>query len=211
MFTGLIESVGRIAAVTAGVDALALRLESTLAAELAIGDSLSVNGVCLTVRQRDEGAVLVDIGPETARVTTAAAWRVGDAVNLERAMLMNGRLGGHFVLGHIDGVGHVERLQRQADSRWVTVRFAAELAPYFIPKGSVAVDGVSLTVAALREQEFDVQLIPYTWDHTAFRGLQIGDAVNLECDMIGKYVVRYRQTQSAQISPIDSRNTDSAD
>jgi riboflavin synthase len=161
-----------------------------MAPELLVGDSLAVAGVCLTVTVIDGDDVHADVGPETARVTTLGALKRGQAVNLERSMRTDGRLGGHFVLGHVDGVGVVEDVRADGESHWLTVGFPALLAPYFIRKGSVAVDGISLTVADLGAKQFDVQVIPYTWAHTTLGGLRVGDRVNIECDMVGKYVVR---------------------
>jgi len=189
MFTGIVEATGTVADVRAESGGLRMRIETGLASALAPGASLAVNGVCLTVVVVDGAHVLADIGPETARVTTLGGLRRGDTVNLERPLRADGRLDGHFVLGHVDAVGQVTGVRAEADSHWLTVRFPAALAPYFIRKGSVAVDGVSLTVAGLGDSAFDVQIIPYTWEHTALRHLQPDDKVNLECDMIGKYVV----------------------
>ncbi|MGE0043206.1 MAG: riboflavin synthase [Vicinamibacterales bacterium] len=190
MFTGIIEAQGRLAEVKSTASGFRVRIETALAPELAPGDSLAVAGVCLTVTVVDGAEVHADIGPETARVTTLGALQRGQAVNLERPMRTDGRLGGHFVLGHVDGVGHVEDIRPDGDSHWLTVGFPPVLAPYFIHKGSVAVDGISLTVAGLGEKQFDVQVIPYTWAHTTLGGLRPGDRVNIECDMVGKYVAR---------------------
>lgn len=190
MFTGIIEATGRLDEVKAVADGLRIRIETDLAPALAPGASVGVNGVCLTVVVVDGRHLLADIGPETARITTLGQARRGQHVNLERPMRMDGRLDGHFVLGHVDGVGVVTDVRPEADSHWLTIQFPAALSPYFIHKGSVAVDGVSLTVAGLGDREFDVQVIPYTWEHTTLRHLRPKDKVNLECDMIGKYVVR---------------------
>jgi riboflavin synthase len=133
---------------------------------------------------------MADVGPETSRATTLNSLKPGKAVNLERPLRADGRLGGHLVLGHVDGIGTIEDIRREGESQWLTVAFAPPMAPYFIRKGSVAVDGISLTVAGLGERQFDVQVIPYTWSHTSLKGLRKGDKVNLECDMIGKYAVR---------------------
>jgi riboflavin synthase len=190
MFTGIIEATGRLDEVKAVADGLRIRIETDLAPALAPGASVGVNGVCLTVVVVDGRHLLADIGPETARITTLGQARRGQHVNLERPMRMDGRLDGHFVLGHVDGVGVVTDVRPEADSHWLTIQFPAALSPYFIHKGSVAVDGVSLTVAGLGDREFDVQVIPYTWEHTTLRHLRPKDTVNLECDMIGKYVVR---------------------
>jgi len=138
----------------------------------------------------DDGEVQADIGPETARVTTLGSLRQDQSVNLERPMAADGRVGGHFVQGHVDGTGAVDQIRPDGDSHWLTVSFDRSLAPYFIRKGSVAVDGVSLTVAALGSNVFDVMIIPFTWANTALSSLKVHDRVNLECDMIGKYVAR---------------------
>jgi riboflavin synthase len=155
-----------------------------------LGDSLAVNGVCLTVILIDGPHVLADVGPETARVTTLGGLQRGQEVNLERPMRGDGRLDGHFVLGHVDGIGVIEEIRAEGESCWLTIGFPPALAPFFIRKGSVAVDGISLTVAGLGERQFDVMVIPYTWVSTTLKGLRKGDKVNLECDMIGKYIVR---------------------
>jgi len=190
MFTGLIEAVGRVAGVAHRAAGLRLRIDTTLAAGLEPGASVAVNGVCLTAVEVGAGHVDCDVGPETARVTTLGALRDGEPLNLERPMRADGRFGGHFVQGHVDGTGRLTRIRADGDAHWLTVSFGAALAPYLVPKGSVAVDGISLTVAALAEGTFDVMIVPYTWDHTNLGARREGDAVNLECDMIGKYVVR---------------------
>jgi riboflavin synthase len=190
MFTGLIEGVGTVAAVAPAPGGFRIRLRTTLSAELALGDSLAVNGVCLTVVAIDHGEVHADIGPETARITTLGSLRPDRRVNLERSMRADGRIGGHFVQGHVDGAGRVEEIRPDGESHWLTIAFDRSLAPYMIAKGSIAVEGVSLTIAALRAATFDVMIIPFTWEHTSLSSLQRGDRVNLECDMIGKYVAR---------------------
>jgi riboflavin synthase len=190
MFTGLIEGVGTVAAVAPVPGGFRIRLRTTLSSQLAVGDSLAVNGVCLTVVAVDHGEVHADIGPETARITTLGSLRPDRRINLERSMRADGRMGGHFVQGHVDGTGTVEEIRPDGDSHWITIAFDRSLAPYMIPKGSIAVEGVSLTIAALRAATFDVMIIPFTWEHTSLESLQRGDRVNLECDMIGKYVAR---------------------
>ena len=190
MFTGLIEAVGEIADVKTSPGGYRIRIRTTLAADLASGDSLAVNGVCLTVVTADGGEVHADIGPETARVTTLGSLRQEQRVNLERSMRADGRVGGHFVQGHVDAPGFVEEIRPDGDSHWLAISFDSNLAPYLIRKGSVAVDGVSLTIAGLGEHAFDVMIIPFTWANTALSSLKVGDRVNIECDMIGKYVAR---------------------
>jgi riboflavin synthase len=190
MFTGIVEAIGTLAEVKVTGGGVRVRIRTPLAHEMKVGDSLAVNGVCLTAILIDGDHVMADVSPETARVTTLGSLQRGQQVNLERPMMASARVDGHFVLGHVDGVGSVEELRAEADSHWLTVSFPAALAPYFIRKGSVSVDGVSLTVAGLGERQFDVQVIPYTWDHTTLRTLRERDKVNVECDMIGKYIVR---------------------
>src|SRR5688500_443104 len=190
MFTGLIEALGEIADVKETGGELRVRVRTPLASELAPGDSVAVNGVCLTVTLAEGGDMYADIGPETARVTTLGSLRRGQPVNLERAMRADSRFGGHFVQGHVDGTGVVDDLRAEADAHWMTVTFPEALASYFVRKGSVAVDGVSLTVAGLGRDRFDVMIIPFTWEHTNFPSLRTGARVNLECDMVGKYVAR---------------------
>ena len=193
MFTGLIESVGVVSDVTAAASGVRLRISTPLGSELRIGDSLSVNGVCLTVVEAAAGTVQADVGPETVRVTTLGSLRPGQQVNLERAMRADSRFGGHFVQGHVDGTGIVKAMRQDGDARWLTVAFGAALSAFVIPKGSIAIDGVSLTIAALRDGEFDVMIIPFTWEHTNLHALAARDRVNLECDMVGKYVARAAQ------------------
>jgi riboflavin synthase len=188
MFTGLIEAVGQVVEVEPRAGGCRLHVGTPLAAALGSGESLAVNGVCLTMTREGDDRVYADIGPETARITTLGSLRPGQRVNLERAMRADSRVGGHFVQGHVDGTGTVTAVRREGDSHWLTVAFGAELVLYVIPKGSIAVDGVSLTIAVLRERELEVMLIPYTWEHTALSTLAVGSRVNLECDMIGKYV-----------------------
>ena len=190
MFTGLIEALGTIADVKETGVGFRLRIATSLASQLAPGESVAVNGVCLTVTVAEAGDMFADIGPETARVTTLGSLRRDQTVNLERAMRADSRFGGHFVQGHVDGTGVVEDLRQEEDARWITVSFPPALAPYFVRKGSVAVDGVSLTVAGLGSDRIDVMIVPFTWAHTSLPSLRIGSRVNLECDMVGKYVAR---------------------
>jgi riboflavin synthase len=190
MFTGIIEATGRVDQVTAVAGGFRIRIGTDLASGLSPGGSLAVNGVCLTVVLVDGPSVVADIGPETARVTALGLLQGGQHVNLERPMRVDGRLDGHFVQGHVDGVGVVTEVRAEADSHWLRIQFPASLSAFLIPKGSIAVDGISLTVAGLGDSEFDVMVIPYTWAHTTLRHRQPPDQVNLECDMIGKHVAR---------------------
>jgi len=190
MFTGIVEQVGRLAEMKPMAGGYRVRIETTLAAETQPGDSLAVSGVCLTALVVAQGEVHADIGPETARITTLGALARGQRVNLERPLRADARLGGHFVLGHVDGVGVVEETRAEGESQWLTISFPPSLSPLFIRKGSVTVDGVSLTIAGLDERRFDIQVIPYTREHTTLGDLRPGDRVNLECDVLGKYVLR---------------------
>jgi riboflavin synthase len=190
MFTGLVEAVGTVTEHRPTPSGVRVRIETAVAPDLSPGDSLAVNGVCLTVVSRDTDGVHMDVSPETARITTLGAIRRGSLVNLERPLRADARLGGHFVQGHVDGTGTVEELRQDGDSYWLTVMFAPALAPYIVRKGSIAVNGISLTVAGVDDRRFDVQIIPYTWLHTNLHGTKAGDPVNLECDILGKYVAR---------------------
>ena len=190
MFTGLIEVVGTIAELKTTTSGFRIRIRTPLASELAPGDSLAVNGVCLTVTAADKGMVHAEIGPETARVTALGSLQHEQRVNLERSMRADSRIGGHFVQGHIDGTGVIDEIRPDGDSHWLTISFDRGLSPYLIRKGSIAVDGVSLTVAGLGGNVFDVMIIPFTWANTNLSSLRLRDRVNLECDIIGKYVAR---------------------
>jgi riboflavin synthase len=190
MFTGLIETVGEILEVQPTTAGLRLRLATSLAADVGLGESLAVNGVCLTVIGAGDGEVHADVGPETLRVTTLGSLKPGVSVNLERPLRADARLGGHFVQGHVDSTATLEEIRPEADFRWMTFSFPSLLAPYIVRKGSIAVDGISLTVAGTGPDRFDVQIVPFTWDHTNLRSLRPRDRVNLECDILGKYVVR---------------------
>ena len=190
MFTGLIEGVAEVAGVKPTPAGFRLRLSTDLAKELATGDSVAVNGVCLTVISTVADELQADVSPETARVTTLSALKPGQRVNLERPLRADGRFGGHFVQGHVDGTGTIEDIREEEESRWLTVNFPDTLAPYIVHKGSIAVDGISLTVAGVSPQRFDVQIVPYTWEHTNLWTVRLHGSVNLECDVIGKYVVR---------------------
>jgi riboflavin synthase len=203
MFTGLIEAVGTIAELKTVAGGFRIRIQTSLAADLSPGDSLAVNGVCLTVIATDGGAVHADIGPETARVTTLGSMRSEQQINLERPMRADGRVGGHFVQGHIDGTGIVEEIRPDGDSHWLAISFDRSLSPYLIRKGSIAVDGVSLTVAGLGGNVFDVMIIPFTWTNTALSSLKVRERVNIECDMIGKYVARAIElTEAGRLKPV---------
>ena len=192
MFTGLIEGVGRVAALEprGGDVRLRIAVGSLPFADVALGESIAVSGVCLTVIEFDAGSFAADASTETLGLTTLGGMVVGQAVNLERAMRPTDRLGGHLVSGHVDGVGRV--LSVHDDARAQRWRFAApaSLSKYIATKGSICVDGVSLTVNAVDGEGFDVALIPHTVSHTAFASTRVGDPVNLEIDLVARYVER---------------------
>jgi riboflavin synthase len=190
MFTGLIEAVGEIIEAKPTTAGLRLRIAAEFAREVAPGDSIAVNGVCLTAIVAGEGELHADVGPETLRVTTLGALPRGAIVNLERPVRADQRLGGHFVQGHVDAAATLDDVRPEADFRWMTFAFPSLLAPYIVRKGSIAVDGISLTVAGIGDSRFDVQIVPFTWEHTNLHALRVRDRVNLECDILGKYVVR---------------------
>jgi riboflavin synthase len=192
MFTGIVEEVGTVREVERAGATRRLRVAAALTLEGSeLGASVAVDGVCLTVVERAADELAFDVGPETLERTTLARLAAGDPVNLERPLRFGAALGGHLVLGHVDGVAHVSDVSRVEST--ARVRFALpgpELAPLLVSKGSVAVDGVSLTVAALDEAGFEVMLIPHTLEVTNLGRLARGRAVNIETDVIGKYVLR---------------------
>ena len=190
MFTGLIEAVGRIASVTDHAGGRRLSVDTLLAPDLSQGDSIAVNGVCLTVVSKRPSDFSVDVSPETLRVTTIGEWTLGRRVNLERPLRADQRLGGHFVLGHVDAVTEVSAIRPDGDSYWMEFVLPFALRGYFIPKGSVTLDGISLTLASLGDRDFGVQIIPHTWSHTTLSDLVPGAVVNIEADVLGKYVAR---------------------
>lgn len=203
MFTGIIEEVGRIAKVEDLGGGRRLAVEAAMAPELRVDQSVSINGACQTVVGVDAEAGTFDVVSieETLRKTTLGALEVGDPVNLERALQPDGRLNGHFVQGHVDATGTVVGAEREATDKLYTIRFDEAFAPYLIPVGSVAVDGISLTVARLEENTFTVAIIPHTLEHTNVPTWAEGAEVNLEFDLIGKYVVRALAQGRGDVDP----------
>ncbi len=190
MFTGIIEEVGRVAAVEELGGGRRLTLEASFAPELRVDQSVAVNGACQTVIAAGGQAFSVVAVEETLAKTNLGALGAGDRVNLERAMPAGGRLDGHLVQGHVDATGEVARIEPLADSWLVRVRYPERFAPYLIPVGSVTLDGIALTVARLEDEALTVAIIPHTWTRTTVADWQPGRVVNLEFDLIGKYVVR---------------------
>ena len=191
MFTGLIESVGMVTACDKHGAAVVLTVTTTLpVGEIAIGDSVAINGACLTVTATRETALIFDVSPETVITTTIGSLRSGQSVNLERALRLGDRMGGHIVTGHIDCTGRVARMNEASGNRVIEFTLSPDHARYLIHKGSVAVNGISLTVNKVTRDGFSVNIIPLTQASTTLNKLQIGDNVNIETDIIGKYVER---------------------
>jgi riboflavin synthase len=192
MFTGIIEQVGTLRGVERREAAVSLEIDAGVVAEgISIGASVAVNGACLTVTRSEGRALVFDAIPETLDRTSLGALRVGSKVNLERALRADGRLDGHIVQGHVDATGEVAALEEQGEDVRFAVRCAPEFAAQLVPKGSVAIDGVSLTLVGVEAQGFDVALIPHTLRKTTLGDRVVGDRVNLEADILGKYVLRY--------------------
>ncbi len=200
MFTGIIEEVGKIAAVRDLGGARRLHVEAKMAPELRPDQSVAVNGVCQTVVAVEGMTFEVVAVEETLRKTTVGALTAGMPVNLERALQPTGRLDGHFVQGHVDATGTVAAVEKEQTNWLYRVRFEAQFAPYLIPVGSITLDGISLTVARLDERELTVAIIPHTYDHTNVPTWKPGTRVNIEFDMIGKYVVRWLARQGGDLT-----------
>lgn len=194
MFTGIVEELGTVKRVQWGAQSAVLQICATdILEDLHVGDSVAVNGVCLTVTALSHEGFFADVMPETLRRSALENLRTGSTVNLERAMPANGRFGGHIVAGHVDGTGRVKKLRKDDNAVWYTIQAPPEVMRYVVEKGSIAVDGISLTVAQVGSGEFSVSVIPHTAEVTALRQRRIGDAVNLECDIVGKYVEKLIQ------------------
>ncbi len=191
MFTGLIEATGRLVSLQRGGGGAVLEVTSPLPVqEIAVGDSVAVNGVCLTVTRIGAGTLTFDVSPETVARSTFASLSPGAPLNLERALRLGGRLDGHLVTGHVDCTARLEQKSRRDNAVLLTFRLPEEQARLLVEKGSVAVDGISLTVNELQEDRFAVTIIPHTLARTTLGELGIGGTVNIETDIIGKYVAR---------------------
>jgi riboflavin synthase len=189
MFTGLVEDIGKISALRLRNGSAVMTVQTKLpVGRMAMGASVAVNGACLTVVKKLKSAFTVDVSPETLACTNLGALKPGSLVNLERPMRLNERLGGHLVTGHVDGVGQIAAVKPQGEFTIFSFRIARELGRLLVAKGSVAVDGISLTVNQCRREGFSVAIIPFTLQHTNLQGRRVGDKVNIETDLIGKYV-----------------------
>ncbi|MBS4538942.1 riboflavin synthase [Clostridium sp. D2Q-11] len=192
MFTGLIEEIGIVDRVVKGMKSAQITIKAKkIIDDVKLGDSISTNGVCLTVIDFDKSSFTIDIMPETMRRSNLKNIKSGSKVNLERAMKLGDRFGGHIVSGHIDGVGVVKALEEEDNATWVSIESSSEVMKYIINKGSIAIDGTSLTVALVEGNVFKVSIIPLTKEETTLLSKKVGDEVNLECDMVGKYIERF--------------------
>ena len=212
MFTGIVEEVGIVRQVITGSRSgeIAIQAKKVLAGTK-IGDSIAVNGVCLTVTGLSSDGFTADVMPETLRRSNLGSLRTGSPVDLERAMAADGRFGGHIVSGHIDGTGRIAQMKRDENAVVVTIAAARELLALVVEKGSIAIDGISLTVASVSDTEFSVSIIPHTADETVLLRKAAGDTVNLETDIVGKYVQKLLRHGNAGTGAGDSERSSSGD
>jgi len=204
MFTGIIEEIGSVASIQPSAKSSVLTIQgTTIFEDLHIGDSVAVNGVCLTVSSQTKSTFTADVMHETLKRSSLGVLKRGSSVNLERAMAVNSRFGGHLVSGHIDGTGTINEIKKDANAVWYTIKASKQLLKYIVEKGSIAIDGISLTVAAVTEHHFCVSVIPHTASATILSKKHVGDMVNLENDIIGKYIEKlmgYEETPPKQSS-----------
>lgn len=204
MFTGIIEEIGKIEGITSSGKSMKVTVKAKKVLEgVKEGDSINTNGVCLTVVTFDKSGFTADVMPETMRLTNLGRLKKGSVVNLERALLPTSRMGGHIVSGHIDGMGTIAGFKVEDNATWVTVDTPREILKYIIGKGSIAIDGTSLTVVDTDDKGFRVSIIPTTKEDTTLLKKSPGDRVNLECDMVGKYIERFLTFREDKKSEID--------
>ncbi|WP_447971688.1 riboflavin synthase [Nitrospira sp. M1] len=210
MFSGIVEEMGAVKSVQKGLHGTRLSiLASTILEDIHIGESVSVSGACLTVTEFGEQDFAVDVSTETLNLTTLGSTSVGTPVNLERAMKLNERIGGHLVTGHVDGIGAIRRREQDGNAIQFTIEVPESIARYCVKKGSITVDGISLTINEVSDAAFAITIIPHTATVTTMGLRQVGDSVNLETDMIGKYVERLLQSTgkiSTRSSPVIDRD-----
>jgi riboflavin synthase len=199
MFTGIIEDIGTVVSINSSGNSMVLTIQSEkIVEDVHIGDSISVNGVCLTVTSFTNQTFTVDVMPETMKDTSLRMLKAGSPVNLERAMSANGRFGGHFVSGHVDGIGTIVKKERKENAVYYVIKLSGSLAKYCIPKGSIAIDGTSLTIFGIQDNLLTVSLIPLTHQETVLGRKNPGDIVNIENDMIGKYIVHQMENKNSK-------------
>ena len=202
MFTGIIEEVGVIKNIKMGAKSAVITIQAnTVMEDIHLGDSIAMNGVCLTVTSFDKNSYSVDVMHETLRRTNLGALKGGSRVNLERAMAADGRFGGHIVAGHVDGTGVITSMKQDDNAVWIDIETDASVLKYIVEKGSITIDGISLTVAQVDSRSFAVSVIPHTGMHTTLLEKKPGDSVNLETDMIGKYVEKLLGYQEQEQKP----------
>jgi len=198
VFTGIIEHIGTIESLKLADDGGRITVHApTLAQNLSVSNSIAVNGCCLTIVAKDEKGFSADLSGETIRKTSFGHLAAGIKVNLEQPLTAGNEFGGHFVLGHVDTIGRVARLDAEGENWWYGIEVAKEFARYIVPQGSITIDGISLTVARWDGHIAEIAVIPYTYEHTNIRDRKIGDSVNLEGDVLGKYVERYLDARNA--------------
>ncbi len=206
MFTGIVEEIGIIKGINKGAESASITIGAkNILEDVKLGDSIATNGVCLTVTHFTKDSFTVDVMPETMRKSSLSNISIGSKVNLERALKLSDRLGGHIVSGHIDGTGVIKEFKKEDNAVWISIEAHEEILKYIINKGSIAIDGVSLTVAYVDKKMFKVSIIPHTGEETTLLNKKIGDKVNLECDLIEKYVERLSGFNSKEEnkSPLD--------
>jgi riboflavin synthase len=198
MFTGIIEHLGTVESIKKNADGGRITVHApTVAPHLAVSNSIAVNGCCLTVVELDRNRFSADLSAETLRKTSLGEWKTGTHVNLEQPMTAGKEFGGHFVLGHVDTIGRVARLQPEGENWWYGVEIPETFAKHIVPQGSITIDGISLTVARWNGRLAEVAVIPFTYEHTNIKFKKLGDAVNLEGDVLGKYVERYMDARQS--------------
>lgn len=198
MFTGIIEEKGIIKSIQNGTKSSVLTINAVkIMEDMKVGDSICTNGICLTVTNFSTTYFMVDVMPETLRKTSLGELKTGSPVNLERALRLSDRLGGHMVSGHIDGTGRISKIWEEDNAWWISITADHSILKYIIERGSVALDGVSLTVTSVDKRSFNVSIIPHTQHETILTGKSVGDPVNIECDMIAKYVEKLSTLQTS--------------
>jgi len=201
MFTGIIEETGTIKSIRSGGSSGRITISaSRILEDMQVGDSINTNGVCLTVTEFSAAAFTVDVMPETMHRSAFRELRTGSRVNLERAIRLSDRLGGHLVSGHVDGTGKIIRTWSDENAVWFRIEADATVLKYLIEKGSVAIDGISLTLVNPSKSSFDVSVIPHTLGETTMSARKVGDLVNIECDMVGKYIEKFMGKKDGNIS-----------
>ena len=192
MFTGIVEEIGTLKKIVWGAHSAVLSIQARhVLSDAAVGDSIAVNGICLTVTSLSPSGFTTDVMHETLNRSSLKGAKPGMHVNLERAMAADGRFGGHIVSGHIDGTGQIESMRREENAVWVTIACADKILDLIVEKGSICIDGISLTVAAVTKRNFSVSVIPHTGEETTLLKKKAGDAVNLENDIVGKYIQKF--------------------